>query len=266
MKRSLTYFWLLCTVLCSSLPARSVPPGSTPLDSYIRRHNLAITLATSAYFSTIESNGLSAKVDDWQLDGVTVFNFLWRTAVFSHLKNWEIAMSYQRGLPWFFGQLAMQTIRATFSALTFQMRDWLQGETNPDGEGKTEAQKSFGLNLTYFYLHSFLWSFPWNLTLRKFVLPDGKSMTQTALNVGGENLAKAMLVFSVYDTLVQHLTISLKHFINNLPPTPAKDSWGGFPDCTSCFFGTNIAGSSGVQAGAVARWLGQNQEKKKEEL
>lgn len=221
---------------------------------------------------------------EWRFDALTVASAAIRPVFFVYINYQEksvipeqaarIANPHERRA--FSEQMhtRLQTLRAPITMITYNMRfdDVVTKRFNEkydlvmgfyDAYTPRFVAKSYGhldatLSASIYLLFNNIWFF-------LYVTPQisGKlsSIIQEALWTQGDvakhvvanglPIAVAYAAYAVWDIVMWQVNMSVKSFFFGLLWAPSDNWFFRFPDCTACFFGTNLLGKNGPIARAL---------------
>lgn len=231
-------------------------------EAYKLFHNIALSLALSAYYTGSDSNKLNADMTQWQFDWVTKFNILWRSALYSPINYMEFSylpdglakgtltqefVDFCKGwILWAGSTSQMITYNSRYEDVLVSRYNEYKSYLIGLGESASTALAS-----TVVFLRNFLWFY----TVPKLLKPiNGLLLAFLPRQQGVANIAYSQIpnrivqlfAFSVVDALYKHLLVSIKHTAWQFLPTAQDLRLFRFDDCTTCYFGTNMMGKNGT--------------------
>jgi hypothetical protein len=228
--------------------------------------------ALSAYYATVDSNKQSMDVKDWKFDAVTQTVAACRMVYFFGLNYFERSYipNHQKLLPKAeaiaFGnkmnQIAQQ-FQALPTVLSYNSR-WDEVVVKPfsdkydwavDTVGDMPA-KAFAAayvvanNVLYIVFFVPWWGAKLKTQLNQHVLPNQEDFgAWVKLRTGWVSLG--LISYMLLDIAVWNFAMSVKQLISGFLPAPADNSFLRLPDCTLCFFCTNLGGKNGPIANGL---------------
>lgn len=244
---------------CSNKPPISEPVG----DSYKIVQSFVMTAILTTYYTIADSNELSQNVQDWNVDLLTIFNILWRTALYSVINYYQSIYipDHQKTLP----KTEIESIKkklsyatTTAAMLTYNSR-YSKVIVERFSEAKETLSHYMPESLASFFsgINIFVRNFAWFYTLSFWLqdvtyswyemLPRQQQFSNYVYEKT-KSLILAHIIFSLIDILYKHSLVSIKHTIWQFIPMPSNTAIFRFDDCTSCYLGTNMFGKNGPLA------------------
>jgi len=226
--------------------------------SYIYAHKLLLTLGLTAYYTILDANKQSADFREWKIDGTTISNIVWRSILYgaincyegnirkrsaSEAQEWLAEQNYRIGLVK--TSASMITYNTRYNETVIQRQAEFNETIHPYA-GEYSSYLSLGAlfltNVGWFFVVPMLWS-PQVSTLFIKHTSDPASLAVSFYAWTGISVL-GLAAYSVVDLVQQHLLVSVKHTIAGLLPAPGDLRFFRFPDCTSCYFFSNLFGKT----------------------